>query len=422
MPIERIDTFADFQRLEPAWNAVYRSDPEAQFFLSWRWLAGVLDTYPGEWLVLVARSADGAALGFLPLRLKTIWSKSRRQVRNELHFAGRLFWADYGGILCHPDHEEAVLGAFAAHLKQMHWSHCYLKGFRISERRYALFMATFAGDERLQVASLTSIINDGDTDNLVCPYIELPDTFAAYLTEKLSSNTRQKISRFLRKIESSPEYRITTTTAATQSHDVQSLVQLWSDMWGETKGDDTARLATKYGMIVQRGLDDGTVHVLILWNGDTPIGALASFIDWDKSRLLFFISGRDENFRALPVGLVLHAWNIRWAIENGIRTYDLLRGNEPYKYSLGAVDIRLKYPLVQTTSGINLNDTLDPGCIDEALRMAEDFAKRNRAHRTVTVCQQILMTVPGYEAAEQLLQILSDGSSDGPHDDGIRSV
>lgn len=405
MRIERIDTFAEFQQREAAWNTVYQHDPEAQFFLSWKWLAGALESYPGEWMVLVARSADGTHLGFLPLRLKTVWSKSHQQLRNELHFAGRLFWADYGGILCLPEHEETVLGAFAEHLKQMYWSHLYLKGFRTSDRRFGLFMAPFA-DERFIIESLTSTINDGETDNLLCPYIDLPDTFAIYLTEKLSSNTRQRLRRFLRKLESSSEYKLTTTSAATQVRDVQILETLWSNMRSEQKGSDTQRLATKYRMIIRRGLADETAHLLILWHGDTPLGVLASFVDWEKSRLLFFVSGRDEDFRELPVGMVLHACNIRWAIEHGIRTYDFLRGNEPYKYSLGAVDVRLQYPLLRTQSGTNLNGQLDPGCIDEALRLADDFARRNRAHRAVTICQQILTTVPENEAAQRLLQAL----------------
>jgi hypothetical protein len=360
-------------------------------------------------MVLVARSVDGTALGFLPLRLKTIWSKSRQQLRNELHFAGRLFWADYGGILCLPDHEETVLGAFAAHLKQMHWSHFYLKGFRISDRRFELFMAPLA-DDRLISESLTSIINDGETDNLVCPYIDLPATFEAYLEEKLSSNTRQKLRRFLRKLDASSEYTITTTNAATQARDVQILKQLWSKMWSERKGDETQRLATTYGMIIQRGLDDETVHLCVLWHGDTPIGVLTSFVDWEKSRLLFFVGGRDEDVRDLPVGLILHACNIRWAIAHGIRTYDFLRGNEPYKYSLGAADVRLHYSLIRTHSGTNLNDKLDPGGIDEALRLAADFVKRDRAHRAATACQQVLATVPEHEVAKHFLEAFADVS------------
>jgi len=181
-------------------------------------------------------------------------------------------------------------------------------------------------------------------------------------------------------------------------------------MWRERKGSDTARLATKYGMIVRRGLESDLAHLCVLWHGDTPVGVLASFIDWDKSCLLFFISGRDDTFRDFPVGLVLHACNIRWAIEHGLRTYDFLRGNEPYKYSLGAADVRLQYPLIQTKSGTNLNNKLDPGCIDEALRLAANFVERDRAHRAATACQQVLATVPEHAVAKRFLEAYADVS------------
>jgi CelD/BcsL family acetyltransferase involved in cellulose biosynthesis len=402
--IQRVDKYEDFERLRSAWEIVYQSDPEAQLFLSWKWLAGALESYPGEWLVLVARTEDGNCVGFLPLRLKLIWSKSRRQLRNELQFAGRLFWADYGSILCRPECEASVLAAFASHLKQMNWSHIYLKGFRISDRRFRFFMEPFA-DERLVVDSRSSTINDRETDNLISPYVNLPDTFEAYLSQ-LSSNTRQKARRILRKLESSTEYRITTTSAETQSRDLQILEELWSHMWRERKGSNTEGLAQKYALIVKRGLDAGLVHMPVLWHRDTPIGVLSSFVDREKSRLLFFVSGRDEHFTGLPVGLGLHALNIRWAIENGITTYDLLRGNEPYKYSLGAVDAPLRYPCIRTKSGTNLNGKLDSGCVVDALRMAYAFAKQHHRQEAATLCQQVLATIPEQETAKRLLTML----------------
>jgi CelD/BcsL family acetyltransferase involved in cellulose biosynthesis len=74
----------------------------------------------------------------------------------------------------------------------------------------------------------------------------------------------------------------------------------------------------------------------VLWREETPLGALASFVDPQKASLLFYIGGRDESVDNPPPGLVLHAHSIRHAIANGFRTYDFLRGNEGYKYSLGA--------------------------------------------------------------------------------------
>jgi len=407
MIIERVDRFEDFQRLRPAWDATYRSDPEAQLFMSWKWLAGVLESRPGEWFVLVARDGDGGCLGFLPLAHETVWSRSGDRLRDELEFAGRMYWADYGSVLCHPDHEETVLPGFAQHLLKMNWERIRLKGFRSSDRRYEIFMKPFE-DERLIVEPLTSFGNEGVTDNLICPYIDLPGTFEAYLTETLSPNTRQKVRRFLRKVETSSDYRFTTPTAETRDRDLKVLGDLWRLMWEGVKGDRTDYLVEATRVIVGRGLDDGMVHMPILWYREKPVGVLASFTDWEKSRLLFFVSGRDEGFDELPVGLVLHAWNIRWSIEHGLKTYDFLRGDEPYKRSLGGTtDVLLKYPLIRTRSGSNLNDSLDPAGLSDALRITQRFADQKQPVETMTALYQVMESMAGPDTARRLIEDLN---------------
>ena len=193
---------------------------------------------------------------------------------------------------------------------------------------------------------------------MISPYVDLPDTFEAYLSDTLSSNTRQKVRRFLRRVEGDDDYKLTTTTPETGGRDVALLVKLWADDWLATKGDATERLSQMYGTIVERGLRDGLVHMTVLWHRGQPIATHASFVDREKSRLLFFVTGRDESFNELPAGLMLHAYNVKWAIEQGLRTYDLLRGDEPYKFSLGAVASQLLYPVVRTTSGVDINRQL----------------------------------------------------------------
>lgn len=409
MFVERVDHIDGFRGLRAAWDSLYRCDPEAQFFLSWTWLARVLETHPGQWMILVARDDDGGCVGVLPLRHRTVWSRRHGRLRDELEFAGRLFWADYGGILCAPEADAAVLEALAFHLKQLHWSHVYLKGFRISDRRYELFMRALE-DDRLAVEPQTALINDGQTDNLVCPYVDLPKTFDAYLDDTLSGNTRQKVRRFLRRVESSAEYQITLGTDETAARDLDNLERLWRAMWGTTKGSKTDRLAAIYRTIVAHGLRDGTVHMPILWHQGVAVGILASFVDWDKSRVLFFVTGRDQACQSLPVGLVLHAWSIRWAIAHGLRTYDFLRGDEPYKRSLGATTtLRLKYPLIRTRSGTNLNDALDPLGVAKALEGAADFAEGGQAEHAITALYQALSTLAGPRTAQRLLDALSDG-------------
>jgi len=52
-------------------------------------------------------------------------------------------------------------------------------------------------------------------------------------------------------------------------------------------------------------------------------------------------SSSDASTRALgslSLGIASHAFAVRDAIAQGFKTYDLLRGDEPYKYDLGASD------------------------------------------------------------------------------------
>jgi CelD/BcsL family acetyltransferase involved in cellulose biosynthesis len=389
LEIKSIHTVSDFIPLRLAWEALYAADPEAHVFLSWQWLLGVFESRPGEWFILLATAEAGELVGALALRTKSVWSQPHEQVRTELQFAGRLFWADYGGMLCHPSHESVVFQGFAKTLRAMNWSHLTLKGFRVSDRRLSLF-STGMDDERLQTKHRTSLINNGETDNLCCPFIDLPETFENWLVGYLSANTRQKVRRYLRKVEESPDYRFTVSTSRSIVRDTLLLQSLWSSQWKAEKGNETPRIAYQYGRIIRRGFADGLVHLCILWHADVAIGVFACFVDGQSKRLHFYIGGRDQTFEAIPVGLVLHALNIRWAIEHGFREYDFLRGSEPYKYSLGATDRRLKYPCFTTRSGVNLNGELDETAIPQALVLAESFTAGKQDERARRILGQVV--------------------------------
>ena len=137
----------------------------------------------------------------------------------------------------------------------------------------------------------------------------------------------------------------------------------------------------------------------LLWHGDTAVGALASFIDRRKRELLFFVAGRDESFTDLPSGLVLHAYSIRWAIEQGIRSYDFLRGDEPYKRSFGAIERQIRLMVIRTRSGSNLNRTLDPRSLGVVLAEATRYQESGRPERAAVGFRQVLEVEPGHTTA-----------------------
>ncbi|ODR97183.1 hypothetical protein AUC70_13030 [Methyloceanibacter stevinii] len=63
MRIDIIDTHQELLDIRENWEAVYASDPEAQFFLSWTWISNWLDGDRSQWFVLAAA----------PTTLPTMW-------------------------------------------------------------------------------------------------------------------------------------------------------------------------------------------------------------------------------------------------------------------------------------------------------------------------------------------------------------
>lgn len=390
MHVDIIDTYVDFVSLKDHWNALYRRDPEAQLFLSWSWLSWVFREHPGQWRVLAVKLDPCASdyLAFFPVRLKTIWSKSKRRFRNEIHMAGRLAWAQYTGFLCDPDHEEVVMAGLAMHLQTMHWSRISLKYVQTSDRRIQGFLDQFS-DDLFEKAHHGLTINRGETNNLICPYIDLPDDFETYLQSQLSANTRQKIRRFMRQFEKSEDLRITIADADTIEKHLDVLVGLWIESWTESKGRRAEELGQTYRLILENSVACGALHLPVLWRGEKPLGALGSLIDWEKRRLFFIVASRNQSIPEPFVGWVLHANSIRWAIENGFAIYDFCHGDEAYKYSYGAKDCHLKYATIRTRSGVNLNDKIDPACIGDVMTRTIRFLETDRLKEARIACRQV---------------------------------
>ena len=399
MRLDVIDTFAAFEALEQHWNAVYAADPEAHYFLSWGWMRQLFIEGGHNWCVLavMAGQGDGEYVAFFPLRRRVRYSKSAQCFSSEIQMAGSISWSDYTGFICHPEHEYAI-AVLGEHLRQMGWGRLTLKNFRASEHRLKSFISALEVPD-LHHEDRTRIGRVGEPNLLVCPYVELADDFDRYLQESLSSNTRQKVRRFLRKIDQSDDLRFTQATAESCERDIEIIVSFWRQKWAQRKGARLDKLAAKYRSILLQAWADNALFLPILWRGTQPLGGLGSFVDRQKRTLMFFVAGRDDSCNEPPPGLVLHAHSIRWAIDNGLRTYDLLRGDEAYKYSFGATDRHIKYIVIRARGGTRNRAPLDPKSIESMLSQAQGFHESGRLEEAATGYRQVLDIEPEHAAA-----------------------
>ncbi len=406
MRIESIETIERLFEIEVDWDELYRADPHAHLYLSSDFLCAVAIRVAGKFRILVAWSEDDRCVGLLPLLVTTRWSKKRRCVTNTLDMLGHVFDSDYTGILCEPALESQVCEAFAGAVSQMPFGRIVLNYFSGPESRINSFTRTF-DPAIFDTKANEHLINDGQTNNLICPYVELPDSFDEYLAG-LSANSRQKLRRLMRQLDSDPHLKIRKSRPETYTEDVSILSKLWYMKHAEQKGQKRAsRLAELFKDVVMLGLANGMVYLAILWRDGKPIAAQANYVDKARQEALFHVAGRDDSVRDLSVGLMLQAHCIRWAIANGLKRYDFTIGNEPYKYSLGGVDREIVSAEVFTRSGTNTVDRLDPGCREDVLKAIRQYATKGRVEDARTAARQAESTWPDFALDAELSALLA---------------
>ena len=366
-------------------------DRYAHFFLSWEWLSGWLTMIYEPWLILAyspAGSHDPVA--FLPLKFTLDYGDDKR-LECELCMAGNSM-ADYTGLLCLPGYEQEAIKAFAQYiLEQLKWSVFSLGNVLQSDPRVALLLRLFPGCDYGLTQIQTRNVGE-ETNHDIIPYTILSDTWYDYLRDRTSSNTRQKIRRFLRKVDASDELRIAETDADNLDIHLEILLDFWKSRWGEEKGEDCSAIMDYTREIIIHCFQHDCLHFPVLWQGDRPLGAISNFVDNQRKIILFFITGRDRAVKTPPPGLVLHAYAIRYAIQHGFKVYDFLRGNEEYKYSFGAQERHLKHIMVKPNHPRPCS--LDARVVAWAVKLAVEQQQANRREAAKQGYRQILATQP----------------------------
>lgn len=386
--VEVIDSFTAFAQLQGAWAELLARDPESGLFLSWPWLAESFVRNPGRWRVLAVREGarNGRYLGFLPLKYRVHWSRTENLLQTQVDPGGRLGFSEYVGFLCDPADETRVLTTFARHLAQSGWSDLELR-YEPTGRRSRIFAEAFPGDQ-FRVVWQPYIINGGTTNNLVCPQIALPDRYETWLETGPGSNTRQKIRRFTRKFIDTGALRITLSDAQSFAQDLDVMMGFWRTKWAALKDpENLSGLEANYRQMMTDSLALGALVMPVMWRGDTVIGVMGGIADFARGQLVFAVSGRDMTSDDPAIGLLLHSHAIRWAIENGFSIYDFGHGDEPYKYTFGAVDIEvfnLRMSRIERDRKV-----FDPYCTPEALRRAQGFLESGRPDAALAILRQI---------------------------------
>jgi CelD/BcsL family acetyltransferase involved in cellulose biosynthesis len=171
----------------------------------------------------------------------------------------------------------------------------------------------------------------------VSPRLDLPGSWEEYLAS-LGKKDRHELRRKIRRaFESGAD--VTFEALTTQDEIVGAMDDFLSLHTGSRadKGQFmTPEMEVFFRRMASAMAAQDLVRLFFLRINRRPAAAVLCFDA--GSHLYMYNSGYDPAFSGLSVGIVSKALVLQWAIEHGKRGIDFLRGDEPYKYDLGAKD------------------------------------------------------------------------------------
>ena len=322
--IELIDDLAAFEHLRADWTDLLETSDADGLFLTWEWLFTWWKHLAGDarLFILTVRSG-GKLLAIAPFA----WTPARVASLlplPSLEFLGTgTVGSDYLDIIIRRGAEQEALDALRTYLAGQSVV-VGLAQLNAQHSAAAALARALAPHEWRQFRRAAG----------VCPFIRLAGlTWDSYLGS-LGSDHRYNFNRRLKQAKRNFDVRFEQARSPEECRDALArLIGLHNARWQGHGGSDAfhAPAVVRFHEEVSRvALDRQWLRLFVLWFGGEPVAALYGFRY--RQTFSFYQSGYDPRYRKHSVGLLAMGLAIKSAIDEGAGEYDLLHGDESYKF------------------------------------------------------------------------------------------
>ena len=308
--------------LSGEWLSLWRKDPSASLFHTPQFARIAWETELGadHSLGVIEMISDGTLAGLATVMIDE---------DGVLRFLGNEAVTDYMGPISEPQDRDAVAKTFVEAIQGIEWRRAELFGLAVPT----------GWPESIARAAKAAGYQVDEAQQDACPRIEPLGTYEDYLAA-LDGKLRHEIRRKARRLErEAGPFTVRLSTAETLDADLDRFYEMHrssSGPKGRFMHEDVAVLFTR----IARAFDaEGWLRLTWLDIDGEPAAGMFSFAAKDTWSV--YNSAYDHRKGALAPGMVLMAETIRMAAEEGCSTFDMLRGDEPYKYRFGATDVPL---------------------------------------------------------------------------------
>ncbi|MDQ3282027.1 MAG: GNAT family N-acetyltransferase [Acidobacteriota bacterium] len=309
--------------LRAEWEALLAASATDTIFASWLWCDTWLRHFGADETprVVTVRDDQNQLIGIAPLALRTV--KTGPLTLQYLQFIGSSAPVEHFDFIIARGREADVLPRILVEIERMPFDVLQLANILPHSPALPLLR-----ESRLALV---------ETDGHSAPVLMLPaqmDDVLARMDKKKSERARYYQRRITRDY---PDWQCTVAQPDEIDGALDELIRIHQAQWeprGVPGAFGDARLTTFYRDLAHELDRRGWLRMYRLIAEGKVVSA--NFAIVFRNRFMHFINGTDYSTKVQSPGVVLHYCMIERSIAEGVREYDFLWGEEPYKYDWGA--------------------------------------------------------------------------------------
>lgn len=314
-----------FRAMRHEWNSLLKRSQADNVFLTWEWLFTWWEIYGGnaELYIINVRDQKDELIALAPFKIRTRKVLGLRR-GNVLEFIGTGgdVTSEYLDIIVKRGLEPAVTKYIIHYVvEKLPWLSWDLKHLR-KESPLLQILCRFSdtGSPSFSVEEWSS-----------CPTVNLSKSWEEFCAQK-SSNFNKMMKQYLRVSHRDLNLQLVCCESISEiDDDLNHLMNLHHDRWaGRSRAFKTDEYIQFHRRIASIFFENGWLRLFFLKNGCGPLAGIYCFKYNDT--LYYYQSGRNMKFLKHRLGIVLLNRVIMEGIKEGLKQFDLLTGNEPYKF------------------------------------------------------------------------------------------
>lgn len=320
-----ISEFSEFESLSEAWDSLLQnSSDDSTIYLTHEWLSTWWKQFgEGKKLKIVLIEKKNQLIGIVPL-MRTEYRIGLFMI-HALETVGSLNCNHIG--LIRSGYGEEVVSAFLAYLEKE-----FAEGELVLRLTLVPDDCEFFDLVRSCISLPASTMIMQNKVKTLAPYITLPSTWDEY-SRRLSLSRRHTLRRKLRSIEKTHTVEFRDCTGDNLDTMLSRFIELHERRWQSAHVSSVfsdSRMERFYRDIATQFVKKGWLHFSCLLVDGEVASAEYDFIY--NRKFYCATSARDIGYSKYNVGHLHQMFLIKYTIERGLREFDFLKGDEPYKF------------------------------------------------------------------------------------------